>query len=125
MAIFFIVAWPLSKMLDCILGKDHTTFYRRAQLKVLVDLHGEPGDTVQNQESLTRDEVMIIKVKKTKHSVKSCVVNCNLYVINDSYTIKLRVYVSPIFSVVFCAALYNAIFGHLSLYVISNTWMGF
>ncbi|KAL4232780.1 hypothetical protein ACF0H5_007467 [Mactra antiquata] len=61
MAVFFVIAWPLSKLLDCLLGKDHTTFYRRAQLKVLVDLHGEPGEEIQNQESLTRDEVMIIK----------------------------------------------------------------
>lgn len=61
MGIFFVIGWPLSKLLDCLLGKDHTTFYRRAQLKVLVDLHGQPGDMLHNQESLTKDEVMIIK----------------------------------------------------------------
>ncbi|XP_045198084.2 uncharacterized protein LOC123552470 [Mercenaria mercenaria] len=61
MAVFFVIAWPLSKLLDCLLGKDHATFYRRAQLKVLVDLHGEPGERVHHQESLTKDEVMIIK----------------------------------------------------------------
>jgi len=34
MGAFFVIAWPLSKLLDCVLGKDHSTFYRRAQLKV-------------------------------------------------------------------------------------------
>ena len=59
MGIFFIVAWPLSKLLDCLLGKDHSTFFRRAELKVLVDLHGT-GDG--NTEQLSTDEVVIIKV---------------------------------------------------------------
>lgn len=58
MGIFFIVAWPLSKLLDCLLGKDHSTFFRRAELKVLVDLHGT-GEG--NTEQLSLDEVMIIK----------------------------------------------------------------
>ncbi|KAJ8314471.1 hypothetical protein KUTeg_006621 [Tegillarca granosa] len=69
MAIFFIISWPLSKVLDCVLGEDHTTFYRRAQLKVLVDLHGPNSvpnlatqDSVEeNADHLTIDEVLIIK----------------------------------------------------------------
>ena len=63
MGIFFIVAWPLSKLLDCLLGKDHSTFFRRAELKVLVDLHGT-GEG--NTEQLSLDEVMIIKVGRVK-----------------------------------------------------------
>ncbi|XP_052811743.1 uncharacterized protein LOC128239234 [Mya arenaria] len=59
MGLFFVVAWPLSKLLDCLLGKDHSTFFRRAQLKVLVDLHGEAREHAH--ETLTRDEVLIIK----------------------------------------------------------------
>ncbi|XP_060601347.1 uncharacterized protein LOC132754699 [Ruditapes philippinarum] len=61
MGLFFVIAWPLSKLLDCMLGKDHDTFYRRAQLKVLVDLHGDPGEHLAHPESLSKDEVMIIK----------------------------------------------------------------
>ena len=59
MGVFFIIAWPLSKLLDCLLGHEHSTFFRRAELKVLVDLHGT-GEG--NTEQLSLDEVMIIKV---------------------------------------------------------------
>ena len=59
MGLFFIIAWPLSKLLDCLLGHEHSTFFRRAELKVLVDLHGT-GEG--NTEQLSLDEVMIIKV---------------------------------------------------------------
>jgi ankyrin repeat/SOCS box protein 13/metal transporter CNNM len=69
MALLFVVAWPLSKLLDCVLGHDHGTFFRRAQLKVLVDLHGanSQGSLSHHQqdeddEPLTVDEVLIIKV---------------------------------------------------------------
>ncbi|XP_070188562.1 uncharacterized protein [Littorina saxatilis] len=65
MGLLFIISWPLSKLLDCILGEDHGTFYRRGQLKVLVDMHG-PGKAHKNgehdkDEQLTIDEVLIIK----------------------------------------------------------------
>ncbi|XP_071115042.1 uncharacterized protein [Haliotis cracherodii] len=60
MGLFFIVSWPLSKLLDCVLGSNHGTFFRRAELKVLVDLHG-PGDGSGNEEHLTTDEVLMIK----------------------------------------------------------------
>ena len=35
MVILFVVAWPISKLLDCLLGHEHSTFFRRAgELKV-------------------------------------------------------------------------------------------
>eukprot|EP00899_Mesostigma_viride_P006283 jgi/Mesvir1/15656/Mv03260-RA.1 len=42
------VAWPLSKALDCLLGKSHGSYYKRAELRELVGLHsarldGESG----------------------------------------------------------------------------------
>lgn len=40
MAVFFVVAWPLARLLDVVLGREHATFYRRAELKALVGLHG-------------------------------------------------------------------------------------
>ena len=70
MAILFIVAWPIAKLLDLVLGKDHGTFFRRAELKALVELHGEDrvitegvqtSDEVGNEEPLSYDEVLIIK----------------------------------------------------------------
>ncbi|XP_050392217.1 uncharacterized protein LOC126810901 [Patella vulgata] len=60
MGLFFIISWPLAKLLDCILGKDHETFYRRGQLKALVDLHGN-GEETQGVDPLSVDEVLIIK----------------------------------------------------------------
>nr|GLL38973.1 DUF21 domain-containing protein At2g14520-like isoform X1 [Ipomoea trifida] len=37
---WFPVAYPISKLLDCILGHEHKSLFRRAELKTLVDLHG-------------------------------------------------------------------------------------
>ncbi|CAG0923043.1 unnamed protein product, partial [Notodromas monacha] len=39
-AVFFPITYPISKVLDCCLGKDHQTFYKRQELKTLVALHG-------------------------------------------------------------------------------------
>ncbi|KAK3593210.1 hypothetical protein CHS0354_002738 [Potamilus streckersoni] len=64
MGLLFIIVWPVSKILDCILGKDHATFYRRAELKVLVDLHSDKVSQdghCRHSELLTMDEVLIIK----------------------------------------------------------------
>lgn len=69
MALLFIIAWPLSKLLDCMFGTEHYTLYRRKQLKVLVDLHSEcpeahnSKEQANKQEALTYDEALIIKVK--------------------------------------------------------------
>ncbi len=30
MAVLFPIAFPIAKLLDCVLGKDHSTFFRRA-----------------------------------------------------------------------------------------------
>lgn len=60
MFLLFIIAWPISKVLDFVLGGEKAISYRRAELKQLVEYHAveskEGGD-------LTREEVQIIKVK--------------------------------------------------------------
>lgn len=71
MALLFVVAYPVSKVLDLMLGIDHPTLYRRAELKALVNLHGESdsanGDScqrtqdVENAEKLTHDEFLMIQ----------------------------------------------------------------
>lgn len=59
MAITFVVTWPIAKLLDCLLGSDRGTYYKRSQLKVLVDLH---GDDQYLENPLTEQEIKIIKV---------------------------------------------------------------
>ncbi|XP_023003469.1 DUF21 domain-containing protein At2g14520-like isoform X2 [Cucurbita maxima] len=56
--ICFPVAYPISKLLDFSLGKEHKALFRRAELKTLVDFHGnEAGKGGE----LTRDETTIIR----------------------------------------------------------------
>ncbi|XP_059653091.1 DUF21 domain-containing protein At2g14520 isoform X1 [Cornus florida] len=55
--ICFPVAFPISKLLDYLLGHGHVALFRRAELKTLVDLHGnEAGKGGE----LTHDETTII-----------------------------------------------------------------
>ncbi|KAI4330909.1 hypothetical protein MLD38_029150 [Melastoma candidum] len=56
--IFLPVAYPISKVLDCLLGKTHPALYRRAELKTLVDLHeneaGKGGELSHHETSIIR-----------------------------------------------------------------------
>ncbi|OVA16959.1 CBS domain [Macleaya cordata] len=55
--VFFPISYPISKLLDWILGKGHFALLRRAELKTLVDMHGnEAGKGGE----LTHDETTII-----------------------------------------------------------------
>ncbi|KAM3338170.1 hypothetical protein P3S68_031387 [Capsicum galapagoense] len=38
--LFFLIAYPISKVLDWMLGKGHATLLRRAGRKTFVDFHG-------------------------------------------------------------------------------------
>ncbi|KAG6492894.1 hypothetical protein ZIOFF_047864 [Zingiber officinale] len=59
--IFFPVAYPISKLLDWILGKGHFALMRRAELKTLVDMHGnEFSRWICKGGELTHDETTII-----------------------------------------------------------------
>ena len=61
MAVTLPVSWPLAKLLDCVLGTEHGTFFRRAELRALVDIHtATETDNAQNEEPLTRDEATVI-----------------------------------------------------------------
>ena len=73
------VAYPLAKLLDCLLGKNHASFFRRSELKALVGLHGPGGlesSTIPDHghpPALSYDEVLIIKVMQPFFSLLSTV----------------------------------------------------
>ncbi|XP_019156456.1 PREDICTED: DUF21 domain-containing protein At1g47330-like isoform X2 [Ipomoea nil] len=54
--IFFPVAFPISKVLDWMLGKGHAVLLRRAELKTFVDFHsneaGKGGDLTRNETTI-------------------------------------------------------------------------
>ncbi|XP_042477080.1 DUF21 domain-containing protein At2g14520-like isoform X2 [Macadamia integrifolia] len=55
--ICYPVAYPISKLLDFLLGEGHVALFRRAELKTLVDLH---GNAAGKGGELTHDETTII-----------------------------------------------------------------
>ncbi|CAN6821066.1 unnamed protein product [Brassica oleracea] len=59
------VAWPISKLLDFLLGHGRVALFRRAELKTLVDLHGNEASIFISFQAgkggeLTHDETTII-----------------------------------------------------------------
>lgn len=75
MWLFAVVAWPVSKLLEFILGGHHGIIYRRAELKELVNLHSAAqlhggdldkdtaeiiGHTLDLQEKVARDAMQPI-----------------------------------------------------------------
>ncbi|EGD73068.1 hypothetical protein PTSG_04782 [Salpingoeca rosetta] len=59
MLVMLPIGWPLSKLLDLILGEHHSAFFRRAELGVLVNIHTTNDE--DNEEPLTSEEVAIIQ----------------------------------------------------------------
>ncbi|KAI5083051.1 hypothetical protein GOP47_0002794 [Adiantum capillus-veneris] len=55
--ICFPITYPISKLLDCLLGKDQVALFRRAELKTLVTMHGNEAGIGGE---LTHDETTII-----------------------------------------------------------------
>jgi metal transporter CNNM len=56
MVLLFIIAWPLSKLLDLVLGNSHSQYFERSELKELVMIHSE-----EKHGPLSIDECTIIK----------------------------------------------------------------
>lgn len=43
------VCWPAAKLLDLLLGSHTTHFYRREELRTLLDLHADHGSAARSQ----------------------------------------------------------------------------
>ncbi|MEW5311154.1 MAG: hypothetical protein WDW38_002892 [Sanguina aurantia] len=52
------IAWPISKLIDTVLGDEHSALFRRSQLKALVDIHSADAGFGG---SLNADEIHIIR----------------------------------------------------------------
>lgn len=61
------ISWPISKLLDCVLGtsEQNSNLLRRKQLKALVHIHSEQAGFGGR---LTSDEIQIITGEWTGHA---------------------------------------------------------
>ncbi|KAL5995871.1 hypothetical protein ACLOJK_025943 [Asimina triloba] len=57
MIVCYPIAYPIGKLLDCLLGHNESALFRRAQLKALVSIHGQEAG---KGGELTHDETTII-----------------------------------------------------------------
>lgn len=88
--LFFPISYPISKLLDSILGKGHKTLFRRAELKTLVDFH---GDEAGKGGELTRYETTIIGgalelTKKTASQAMTPIEDIFALSVNDKLDMK-------------------------------------
>jgi metal transporter CNNM len=61
MVITFPISFPISLLLDKLLGKDHITFYRRSQLKSIIDIHGTSENSIEANGPLSKNEMQVIR----------------------------------------------------------------
>jgi len=85
--VFWIITYPISRILDWTVGKSHGTTYQRDELKELVALHGEEGAAGG---ILSKDEVTIIRgaLDLTNKTVGHVMTEMK-YVFSIDYNVKL------------------------------------
>ena len=87
MAISFPVAFPISLLLDKMLGKDHLTFYRRSQLKEIIHIHGDEENSIEPDTGpLSKHEIQLMKGALELHEM---VVEKRMKKLNDVEMIEI------------------------------------
>ena len=59
MMVLLVVGWPLSKMLDCLLGHESGAYFRRTELSELVQFHMDTH--CENEDPLNQDEARFLQ----------------------------------------------------------------
>ena len=67
--LLYPIAYPISCVLDHVLGKDHSTVFRRAELKELTKAH--LATEINQQGSLSMDEVRVLNGTLGIHTLLS------------------------------------------------------
>jgi len=68
-AIFFVICWPLARLLDLILGQQNGTFYGRKELQALVDMHGPEKQLDSPVKEKKRCKWNVFSVKQTNFDI--------------------------------------------------------
>ncbi|XP_022894562.1 DUF21 domain-containing protein At1g47330 isoform X2 [Olea europaea var. sylvestris] len=90
---FFPIAYPISKVLDWMLGKGHAALLRRAELKTFMDFHGNEAGKGGD---LTHDETTIIAgaLEMTEKTAKDAMTPIlkvkNLLAVDPEHSVPLR-----------------------------------
>ena len=68
------ISWPISKILDALLGHEHTHFFNRGQLQAFIELQHLEGT---GETKLMQDEALIISgaLEMTGKTVQTCMTN--------------------------------------------------
>lgn len=60
LVVCFPVAWPISKLLDRVLGGEGGTFYRRPQISAILDIHKEVGHLTTSETSVMQGALELV-----------------------------------------------------------------
>jgi metal transporter CNNM len=70
--VLFIVAWPIAKVLDMLLGSQHGVLYRSAELKELIAMHAttqEKGGDLQTDAVTILQGALDLQTKSVRHAM--------------------------------------------------------
>jgi len=63
------IGYPLSKLLDWIFGHENGSYYRRPQLKALIDIHGPSNVVTKAIEEKYSESPKVMEIQKSPPSM--------------------------------------------------------